>query len=167
MSGRERRDIVELEEFIWHQDRAAFVRFTNSQYGPSYEVEMCNEWVCEACHHETFAEATTKKERRECPSCGRKTLVPKRVALERIYPPLWVSEEMFEHPADVPYEEVRDFIRRYVYLSDERLYDVLASFAIASWKREIWRAVPYLAFIGNIETGKTNAEEVLSRLCSN
>lgn len=165
MRGRERKDMVELEEFIWHRDRAAFVRFTNSQYGGSYEIEMCNEWECSACHYEVFADAVTKKERRECPSCGRKTLVPKRVAMERIYPPLWISEEMFEDPVDVPYEEVRDFIHRYVYLSDERLYDVLASFAIASWKREIWRAVPYLAFIGNIETGKTRALEVLRQLC--
>jgi len=158
----------EREEFVWKEEngelQAAFVRFSSD--GTAYE-EPCNEWVCEKCHYEDMRDVAFKKERRECPWCGRKTLVPRRIAPDIIsdgdigaFPPVWIDENF-----EFRYEDVRDFVQLHTRLPDKRLYDVLACFAIASWRYEEFDAVPYLAFIGPIDTGKTRCLEVLRELC--
>ena len=158
----------ERKEFIWKIEngelQAAFVRFSSD--GRAYE-EPCNEWVCEKCHYEDILDVAFKRERRECPECGRKTLVPRRIAPDIIsdgdigaFPPVWIDENF-----EFRYEDVREFVKLHTRLPDKRLYDVLACFAIASWRYEEFDAVPYLAFIGPIDTGKTRCLEVLRELC--
>ncbi len=153
----------EREEFVWKEEngelQAAFVRFSSD--GTAYE-EPCNEWVCEKCHYEDMLDVAFKSGRRECPECGRKSLVPRRTVIENfnIFPPMWVNDAF-----KFRYEDIREFVRLYTRLPDKRYYDVLASFAIASWRCEEFEAVPYLAFIGPIDTGKTRCLEVLRELC--
>jgi len=157
------------EEFIWKIEngelQAAFVRFSSD--GTSYDFEPCNEWVCEKCHYEDMLDVAFKRERRECPSCGRKTLVPRRIALDIFshegigaFPPVWVDEAF-----RFRYEDVRDFVRLHTRLPDKRYYDVLACFAIASWRCEEFEGVPYVAFLGPVETGKTHCLKILRELC--
>jgi len=153
----------EREEFVWKEEngelQAAFVRFSSD--GTSYDFEPCNEWVCEKCHYEDVLDVAFKKERRECPECGRKSLVPRRTVIENftIFPPVWICEDFA-----FIFEDVREFVRLYTRLPDKRYYDVVACFAIASWRYEEFEAVPYLAFIGPIDTGKTRCLEVLREL---
>ena len=74
----------EREEFVWKEEngelQAAFVRFSSD--GTSYDFEPCNEWVCEKCHYEDMLDVAFKSGRRECPECGRKSLVPRRTVIE-------------------------------------------------------------------------------------
>ncbi|MEM2189573.1 MAG: hypothetical protein QXG35_09650 [Nitrososphaerota archaeon] len=63
------------------------------------------------------------------------------------------------------WEMTRDFVKRYVYLQDTRLYDVVVAFI--SWSyfydRNPW--TPYLFVYGPYASGKTRLLEVLQHLC--
>ncbi|MEM2293462.1 MAG: bifunctional DNA primase/polymerase [Nitrososphaerota archaeon] len=63
------------------------------------------------------------------------------------------------------WEATRDFIKRYVYLQDERLYDVVVSFIAWTYfyDRNSW--TPYLFIHGPYGSGKTRLLEVLHHLC--
>lgn len=159
----------EREEFVWKKEngelQAAFVRFSSD--GTSYDFEPCNEWVCEKCHYEDILDVAFKKERRECPSCGRKTLVPRRTAPDIIgdgdicaFPPVWIDENF-----EFRYEDVREFVRLHTRLPDKRYYDVLACFSIGTWCPEQFDSASYIALIGTIDSGKTRCLEVLRELC--
>jgi len=160
----------EREEFIWKIEngelQAAFVRFSSD--GTSYDIEPCNEWVCKYCEDSHLLEVAFKKEQRECPSCGRKGLIPRRIALDIFshegigaFPPVWIDENF-----EFRYEDVRDFVRLHTRLPDKRLYDVLACFAIGTWRYdEAFETVPYISFIGVVETGKSRNLKILRELC--
>jgi hypothetical protein len=62
------------------------------------------------------------------------------------------------------YQRIRTFIQKHFYVTDDRIYDVLASWVMATYLREKWHVVPYIFFYGSKATGKTRAMEVLHRL---
>jgi hypothetical protein len=57
--------------------------------------------------------------------------------------------------------EVKQFILAHVFLSDERLYDVLTAWVFANWIPEKWNVIPYLSIKGPINSGKTRLLETL------
>ncbi|MEM2690342.1 MAG: bifunctional DNA primase/polymerase [Nitrososphaerota archaeon] len=60
---------------------------------------------------------------------------------------------------------VRDYIRRYIYHEDKRIYEVLTAFAFWTYfyDKNPWTC--YLFILGPYGSGKTRVLEVLSRLC--
>lgn len=62
------------------------------------------------------------------------------------------------------FEDVRDCIMTHLDHPNKATYNVLASWAMATWLQEKWRSVPYLQFYGPFESGKTRALEILSQL---
>lgn len=66
-----------------------------------------------------------------------------------------------EYTEEQLWNEVCNFILDHVFLPDERLYDVLTAWVLATWIRERWTVVPYLLMKGPISSGKTRLLEVL------
>jgi hypothetical protein len=62
------------------------------------------------------------------------------------------------------FEEVRNYIYSYVELPHETLYDVISLWVLASYLPEKFESIPYLAFIGPRDSGKTRALECLWQL---
>jgi hypothetical protein len=62
------------------------------------------------------------------------------------------------------FEEVRNYIYAYVELPHETLYDIVALWVMASYLPEKFESIPYLAFIGPRDSGKTRALECLWQL---
>jgi hypothetical protein len=62
------------------------------------------------------------------------------------------------------FEEVRNYIYAYVELPHETLYDIAALWVMASYLPEKFESIPYLAFIGPRDSGKTRALECLWQL---
>ena len=60
--------------------------------------------------------------------------------------------------------QIRDFIKKYVYLEDERLYTVLAAWILHTWIYEFSPTTAYLHFLGPKESGKTRALETLAKI---
>ncbi|MGA2789482.1 MAG: hypothetical protein ABSF00_01805 [Candidatus Bathyarchaeia archaeon] len=63
------------------------------------------------------------------------------------------------------YRKVRDFIHNHIDIANESWYDVLSCFVMETWIYYRFNTAPYVAFIGEVETGKTDALMTLSRLC--
>jgi len=63
------------------------------------------------------------------------------------------------------FNEVREFFKDHLDISNEALFDVYAAFTLASWRPEDFNVVPYLFFLGPLASGKTRALECFSRLC--
>ena len=61
--------------------------------------------------------------------------------------------------------EVRQYIYDHVFLPHEELYDVVTSWALATWVLEIWNAVPYLSALAPKGTGKSRLLEALQPIC--
>jgi len=68
-------------------------------------------------------------------------------------------------PGDDLWRDVRQFIYDHVDLPDDRLYDLLTAWIMATWLREAWPVVPYIFFHGPVSSGKTRGLEVLHALC--
>jgi len=62
------------------------------------------------------------------------------------------------------FNQIRDFIKKYVYLEDERLYTVLAAWILHTWIYEFSPTTAYLHFLGPKESGKTRALETLAKI---
>ena len=62
------------------------------------------------------------------------------------------------------WSEIRQFICEHVDLREERDYDILTAWTVATWTPELWDAVPYVFFYGPAGSGKTWAMEVLKQL---
>ena len=60
--------------------------------------------------------------------------------------------------------EVREYIYDHVFLPHEELYDVVTSWALATWVLEIWNAVPYLSALAPKGTGKSRLLETLKAI---
>ncbi|MGD8545057.1 MAG: hypothetical protein PVH12_02675 [Candidatus Bathyarchaeota archaeon] len=73
-------------------------------------------------------------------------------------PRLYGSEEEL-------YKEIRDFFAAHLDVANDLLFDVFASFVMASWRPEDFKVVPYLFFLGPLASGKTRALECFQRLC--
>jgi len=79
----------------------------------------------------------------------------------------WLSFNPLNGPAPYKSEEqlwkdVRDCIIKH--LDIQRGYEILASWAMATWTLEKWPFIPYLLFHGALECGKTRALEILESL---
>jgi hypothetical protein len=66
-----------------------------------------------------------------------------------------------EYEDEQLWSEVYNFIFDHVFLPDERLYDVLTAWVLATWIRERWTVIPYLLLKGPMSSGKTRLLEVL------
>ncbi|MEM3383818.1 MAG: hypothetical protein QXD42_05065 [Nitrososphaerales archaeon] len=81
--------------------------------------------------------------------------------------PLWLP---YPRPIDYEtdqalYNEVKAFFKKYLWLSDKRYYDVLASFVLATYRQGDFDVATYLFFFGPHKTGKSRALELLQLLC--
>lgn len=65
---------------------------------------------------------------------------------------------------DEAHKEIRDFIYTHGDLIDEKYYTIVTSWAIVTWFKPIFDAVPYLFFIGPPASGKTRLLEMLEAL---
>jgi hypothetical protein len=61
-------------------------------------------------------------------------------------------------------EQVKSFVPRYVSLPDEWLTPI-ALYVVMSWVFDRFRALPYIRFLGEAESGKTRLLEVCGSLC--
>jgi hypothetical protein len=86
------------------------------------------------------------------------------VPLKRIPWPLPMRPDAKDTLGDLA-EQVKAFIETYIDLQDNRLYDVLSAWVMATWVPEVWVSVPYLHIIGPKSSGKTRLLEVLQALC--
>ncbi len=59
------------------------------------------------------------------------------------------------------WEDIRSFIYDHLFLPCNELYDVLTSWVLATWLRELWTVVPYVFFYGPIASGKSRGLETL------
>lgn len=62
------------------------------------------------------------------------------------------------------WNEIRRFVYDHVDLREDKDYDILTAWVLATWTPELWSAVPYLFFYGPVASGKTWALEVLKEL---
>jgi len=60
---------------------------------------------------------------------------------------------------------LKELIQSYVDLTDPRQYDIIASFVMATWLVDKFRAVPYLYAVGPYGSGKSTLQEVLNEVC--
>lgn len=60
---------------------------------------------------------------------------------------------------------MREFYLEHLDLLDNRQFDILTCYTLATWRLEDFNAVPYLFFLGPLSSGKTRALECLQRLC--
>src|SRR5207249_6956770 len=63
------------------------------------------------------------------------------------------------------FNENRKFIEDYVDQKEPGAYDVLAAFALATWRFEDWFAYPYVFFVGHFGAGKSTVQRVLKQIC--
>jgi hypothetical protein len=81
--------------------------------------------------------------------------------------PLWLP---YNKPIDYKddttlYNEIKEFFRKYLWLKDERYYDVLTCFVLATYRVEDFDVATYLFFFGPYKSGKSRALELLQLLC--
>lgn len=65
------------------------------------------------------------------------------------------------------FEEVRDFIQRYMWYPDQRTYSLLAVWIMQTYVFMVFDQLPYLALVGTKRAGKTRLFELLEMLCFN
>ncbi len=63
------------------------------------------------------------------------------------------------------FNENRKFIYDYADVKEPGAYDVLAAFALATWRFEDWQSFPYLFFVGHYGAGKSTLQRVLKQIC--
>jgi len=151
----------EMQGIVEFVDYDGQKKIVHKAPGKGTEVLEPGTWECMRCEH-VF---TSEKVPRVCAnkSCDRqgpfKAIVPPVPA--RIPWPLPGVPVACEH-GEILWQIV-NFIEDYIELPDERLYEALAAWVMATW---VWETVsdscPYLFFLGPKESGKTRALEVLN-----
>ena len=63
------------------------------------------------------------------------------------------------------FNELRAFFVEHLDVANELLFDVYATFVMASWRPEDFTVIPYQFFIGPLASGKTRALECFHKLC--
>ncbi len=66
---------------------------------------------------------------------------------------------------DKLYDQIYEYVQKHIDFTEEAFYHVVTAFIVASWRINDFDSVPYLLFLGEFESGKTRALEVLSELC--
>jgi hypothetical protein len=79
-----------------------------------------------------------------------------------LFPP--IGEPMEYGSDEKLYTEIHDLIYDHIDISDNRWYDVLTSFVFATWLCDRFDTATYIAFVGDVASGKTDALSVLSLL---
>ena len=64
------------------------------------------------------------------------------------------------------YEEIREYIKKYVVLEDKRFYDVAAGYVLMTWVFDRFSTIPYLRVVGELGTGKSRFLEVVGKVCN-
>jgi hypothetical protein len=123
--------------------------------------EACNLWECESCAHLEARETDEVSKIEKCSMCGKRKFKQRRTPIKWLWKPVPKPESC--DLLDV-YNEVSDFVRNYVYIEEDAMYDLVTAWVIASWKMHRIRVAPYLLMVGTIETGKTKLLEVLAQL---
>jgi len=81
---------------------------------------------------------------------------------EVIYRPLkkcpWPLAGEPEEPGDL-WNDVRSFIYDHLDLPDDRLYDVMMAWTMATWIPEAWAVIPYLFFHGPSQAVRPEASK--------
>jgi len=153
--------LEEMEGIVEFVDDSDDIKIVQKVPGEDANVLEPGLWECMRCEHRFRSE----KAPRICanPDCAR------RGPFKVIVPP--VPKRIPWHLPGAPaacdhtdlLRQIANFIEEHVELPDGRLYEVLASWVMATW---IWETVsdtcPYLFFLGPKESGKTRALEVLN-----
>ncbi len=63
------------------------------------------------------------------------------------------------------YSEIRAFIMDHLDVPNDLYYDVYTCFAMATWRAEDFKVVPYIFFLGPMASGKTRGLECFNHLC--
>ena len=88
----------------------------------------------------------------------------KPLAETRVY---WnLPSEAESYPSDEwLFEMNRQFIKDYADVKQPGAYDILAAFALASWRFEDWQSFTYLFLVGHFGAGKSTLQRVLKQIC--
>ena len=70
------------------------------------------------------------------------------------------------NPAEL-FSEIREYISRFIYLPEERHYDLLVLWAIGTYTFKIFRYFPYIHLNAEKNSGKTTLMDVLAPICFN
>lgn len=74
------------------------------------------------------------------------------------YPMKYESEEWL-------FDANRQFIYDYGDVKEPGAYDVLAAFALATWRFEDWQSFPFLGMVGHYGAGKSTLQRILKQIC--
>jgi len=69
--------------------------------------------------------------------------------------------------ADTLLEEIKSYVRKYVVLTDEKIYTVLAAWVMGTYVYRIFRAYPYVHVQAEKGSGKTTLMDILHPICFN
>lgn len=67
----------------------------------------------------------------------------------------------------VLYEQIRTFLKQYIYFRKETYFDILTTWIICSYFYRIFNAYPYIHLAGEKGTGKTTVLDIVSKLAFN
>lgn len=123
--------------------------------------EDLGRWRCWKCDREFFSSVSPPV---MCPKCNKKSQFD--VLSPPIFDEPWTpyGEPIIYGDLDGLFQEVCGFIRDHLVLRSDAEYMIMALWIIASYKQGCFDTVPYLQFIGPIESGKTRGLRVLDML---
>lgn len=94
---------------------------------------------------------------------------------KRIYSPSWnsligivllVPSGIEEYGSDqLLFEEIDQYIQKYVFMDDMKFRALVATYVFVSWVYDRFRAIPYLRAIGQFSSGKSRFIEVVGSIC--
>ncbi|MEJ2271016.1 MAG: hypothetical protein P8X91_00700 [Candidatus Bathyarchaeota archaeon] len=83
--------------------------------------------------------------------------------LERCPWPLATKPTIYSSSQEL-WKDIYSFIYDHLFLPSKELYDVLTSWVLSTYLRELWTVVPYVFFYGPIASGKTRGLETLRNI---
>lgn len=75
-----------------------------------------------------------------------------------------LASEPIESDLNSLYQEIRQFLYDRLDLIDDRLYDILVCWILATWRHEDFDTAPFIFFLGPKESGKSRGLELLESL---
>lgn len=143
------------------RDSKGEIRLASVDFNGNVVFVVPGRWECLRCGGDFVSELSPPF---FCSCCNRKATF--KSVTSPVFREEWLSygEPVIYGELDGLFQEVCGFIKDHLVLRSDAEYMVLALWVIASYKREFLDAVPYLQFLGTIESGKTRALEVLKLL---